>query len=195
MLRNVASSIFLVGCLLAVLFPDHVGRAAVQQGADSLIKEFEKSGEFNERYESIRVLELNKEHCVLAFWYEEGSYLQLSVDVFRSAGERGKHSFRRIFSGDVSEEVTDIATFDLTADGRDELLFVSNSGMIKMIRVLEDLAAEMRLIFSNGGNEVTLLKVSREILIKSRSTRELDVYRWNSVKNEFVLVRTEAVLF
>lgn len=146
-------------------------------------------------YKSFKLLSLNGHRYLLAFWYENNSPLQLSVNIVRYTDAKLEEPVFGVFSGSVAEDVTEIVTFDVTGDGRDELLFLSNSGQIKVIRILQEAGRELRPIFENGGTEVTLLKDTREIWIKSKSAGDLTVFRWDPKEKKIVAIATHPTVF
>ena len=117
------------------------------------------------------------------------------VHIFRYTDGSLSQPVTKVFSGGVAEEVQAVVHFDLTGDGRDELIFVSNSGQIQIVRVLEDQKRSFVQIFENGGSEVTIIKSTREIWIKGKTAGVLRVYRWNAKSNQFARSRTLEILF
>jgi hypothetical protein len=146
-------------------------------------------------YKSFKLLTLNGHRYILAFWYEDNSPLQLSVNIVRYTDADLEEPVFGVFSGSVAEDVAEIVTFDVTGDGRDELLFLSNSGQIKIVRILQEAERELRPIFENGGTEVTLLKDTREIWIKSRSAGDLTAFRWDPKEKKIVAIAAHPIVF
>ncbi|MBI3663942.1 MAG: hypothetical protein HY234_12945 [Acidobacteria bacterium] len=146
-------------------------------------------------YKEINRLELNGKHYILAYWLEDNSPLQLTVDIFRYTDSLLSQPVTKVFSGGVAEEVQAIVHFDLTGDSQDELIFVSDSGQIQIVRVLQDQKKSFAQIFMNGGSEVTIIKSTREIWIKAKTAGVLEVYRWDPSSKKFLRTKTLEILF
>jgi hypothetical protein len=131
-------------CLLfAILFLVGGTVFGQESAADTIARFRELYGNIRD-YKDVRLLTLNGKRYILAYWYEDNSPLQLSVHILRYSDDQLEEPVFKVFAGDVSEEVEEVVSSDLTGDGRDELIFLSRSGQIKIVRVLED-RAEMSL--------------------------------------------------
>jgi hypothetical protein len=165
------------------------------RSCDQTIDRFKQSYGNVRDYKEIKLLTLNGERYILAFWYEDNDPLQLSVTIFRYFDEQLKEPVYKVFSGDVSEEVLAIEEFDLTGNGRNDLLFLSKSGMVETVRVLHEKGKEFALVFENGGSDVTVLKDRREIWIKARTGKEVQVFLWDGKTGKFICYKTVPVVF
>jgi hypothetical protein len=159
------------------------------------IEQFKKLYGNSRDYKEFRVINLNQNKYLLAFWYQDNSPLQLSVDVFRYEDRELQKPIRKFYTGDVSEEISEIADLDLTGDGRAELIFLCASGQIKIIRVFEERRDSLVLRFEKGGSDISVVRSTREIWIKSRTAKELDVYRWDPRIRRFVKAKTLQIVF
>lgn len=146
-------------------------------------------------YRSFELLKLNGAHYLLAFWYEDNDPLQFSVNIFRYQDEELQKPIFKVYTGSVAETLRATETFDLMGTGKDQLIFLSDSGEIELLRVLEDTGRDLKLVFENGGSQVTVLPDSREIWIKNKVARNIDVYKWDSESQKFAHIRTIRVLF
>jgi hypothetical protein len=146
-------------------------------------------------YNSIKLTTLNGQRYILAFWNEDNDPLQLWVNIFAYSDDELQAPVYKAFSGDVSEDVIDIAQRPLTDGSRRDLVFLCKSGQIEMVRVLRQKGRELQLVFENGGSDITLPTDQREIWIKSRSSKEMNIYKWDQTLGKFVDSRTMPVAF
>lgn len=146
-------------------------------------------------YKQLSQFDLDGKNLILAYWLEDNSPLQLSVDIFRIEDDSMAKPIKKLFSGSVAEEVEAVFGFDATGDGQKEIVFVSKSGMIKIIRVLQIKDGSLTEIFQNGGSDITVLDSRKEIWIKSRSAREVDIYRWVKRTQKFERDKTLSILY
>jgi hypothetical protein len=146
-------------------------------------------------YSSIQLTTLNGQRYILAFWNEDNDPLQLWVNIFAYSDDELQAPVYKAFSGDVSEDVIDIAQRPLTDGSRRDLVFLCKSGQIEMVRVLRQKGRELQLVFENGGSDITLPTDQREIWIKSRSSKEMNIYKWDQTLGKFVDSRTMPVAF
>lgn len=145
-------------------------------------------------YKEFRLLTLNGHHCILAFWYEDNSPLQLVVQVFKYKDDKLEKPVEKIYEGSVAEEVIKIATADLLGSGHDQLIFLSRAGQIQILRVLAEKGNSLVPIFETGGTEITIIKPTSEIWVKSKTAGEVDIFRWDAKSSKFFKVRTEKVI-
>lgn len=187
-IRRTLTALFLACLLLGAAS----GVSARQEGAEDRFREL-----YGNRRDYIQIsrFDLDDEKLILAYWLEDNSPLQLSVDIFRIQGEALTEPITELFSGEVAEEVQSVFAFDFTGDGRKELAFVSTSGMIKVILILQMQDDSLVEIFENGGTEITVLEPTKEVWIKSRSAEEVDIYRWSQDSQSFAWQKTLKILY
>lgn len=179
-------------CLLFALLFLIGGTAFGQKSGTETIARFRELYGNIRDYKDVRLLSLNGKRYILAYWYEDNSPLQVSVHILRYSDDKLEEPVFKVFAGDVSEEVEEVVSSDLTGDGRDELIFLSRSGQIKIVRVLEDRGDQFVEIFENGGSEVTLTKETREIWVKSKTAGKLEIYRWDLKLRKFTRTKTRS---
>ena len=170
----VARSEIWLAVLLLLMMPLFL-RADQQETENATIRRFRELYGAARNYKWFSQQTLNGHGYILAFWYEEDSPVELRVSIFRHADDRLQEPVTEAFTGAVAEEIIRVTTFDLKGDGRDELIFLSNSGQIKLIRVLEESGPRLKLIFDNGGTDVTLMKDTREVCDKSKTAQVVEV--------------------
>lgn len=187
--RRIISAWVAVALLLVSL------RALLGEGSQTTIERFKELYGNVRDYKEFRLLTLNGEHYVVAFWNEDNDPLQLWTSIFRYSDEQLQMPVYKVFSGDVSERVLAIDDFDLSGSGRNDLLVLSKSGQIEIVRVLREQGKDLVLAFENGGSDVTVLKERREIWIKSRTGKQVDVYRWDGKGGKFICYETVPVVF
>jgi hypothetical protein len=141
-------------------------------------------------------LTLNSKEYILATWHPGGHATELHLDVFECTDHESAAKFRKLYSDNVSEELIGAYAAALDGSGKQNLVLLSNSAQIKIVKILSfSEAGEPRLIFDNGGTDVTVLKDEKEIWLKSRSAGVVDVYRWTEEQTRFVKAKTLNILF
>ena len=141
-------------------------------------------------------LNLNSREYILATWHPGGHATELHLDVFECADHESATKFRKVYSGNVSEELIGAYAVALDRSGKQNLVLLSNSAQIKIIKVLSfSEAGDFSVIFDNGGTDVTMLKDEKEIWLKSRSGGVVDVYQWSEEQNRFAKTKTLNIVF
>ena len=102
----------MVACLLALVWVLTCGFSVQREKSDT-IERFKKLYGNLRDYKEFQLLALNGQHCILAFWYEDNSPLQLSVQVFRYEDEKLEKPVEKIYEGSVAEEVVSIVSATL----------------------------------------------------------------------------------
>lgn len=187
-------------CLLIIfvrllIFVPAQAQSAGHGGHADAVATFRKQ-HYPEPYISVDSITLNSHPYVIAFWNEGGNALSLRADIYRVDNVEGKFEYGMAYSGDFSEEVLGIYAFSMDKSEREQLLVLSNSGHLKIVRVLtlQD-NGSMKEVFRNGGEDVTLLSDSREIWIKNPIGREVDVYQWDKETGGIRHERSVSILF
>lgn len=179
--------------LMAGLLPAHA-QARSRTEEDNAVAAFRKH--HGKNYLSVNSIMLNSRPYVIAFWNEGGHPILLRADIFQYDKARVQGEFEKVYSGDVSEEVIGIYAFSVDGSGQEQLIFLSNSGQLKIVRILAiQKSGSMNLIFMNGGADVSLLSDSREIWIKNSVGQEIDVYEWDEQTGRIQHKRSVSVLF
>lgn len=146
-------------------------------------------------YNSIKLTRLNGQQYLLAFWNEDNDPLQLWVNIFAYSDDELQSPIYKAFTGDLSEQVIEITQCNLTGTDNRDLVFLSKSGQIEMIRILRQKGRELQLVFENGGADITLPTDQREVWIKNRTGKQLSVYRWDQARGKFIDYKTLPVAF
>jgi hypothetical protein len=140
-------------------------------------------------------LSLNSKEYVLATSHPGGHATELQLDVFEPT-DQVPTKFRKVYSGNVSEELIGVYAVALDGSGKQNLVLLSNSAQIKIIKILNSSeTGDLSVIFDNGGTEVTIVKDEKEIWLKSRSAGVVDVYQWSEKQNRYNKTKTLNIVF
>ncbi|MFB3921208.1 MAG: hypothetical protein ACE145_05765 [Terriglobia bacterium] len=172
-----------------------VSFSALADGGIDTVERFKQLYGNVRDYTSIQLLTLNGQKYILAFWNEDNDPLQLWVNIFAYSDDQLHLPVYKAYSGDVSEQLIEVAQCKLTDPRTDDLVFLSKAGHIEMIRVLHQKGRELQLVFENGGADVTLPTGQGEVWIKNRTGKELTVYRWDRGSNRFVERKSLPIAF
>jgi hypothetical protein len=180
--------------LLVGVFRVAVAEPSVSRDQDDVVGIFKKAHDPN-RYVSVNPIVVNSRHYVLALWNERGNPILLRGDIFQY-DSGGPEKFRKVYSGDLSEEVIGAYAFSVDGTGREQLFILSNSGHLKVVRILDvESDGSLKMIFENGGADATLLTDSRELWIKDSVAGRADVYQWDQKKGSIRHARSVPVTF
>lgn len=135
-----------------------------------------------------------------AYWREEGSFLAVALDLFAVQGGESGVVGRRVFSGGLGGDVLALHVIDLDEDGRDDFLLIHKTGgMIATtgVTALRQTPTGFSEVFNNAGTDVLVYREDRRvrIMIKAKSSNEVDEYSWNPSKQTFEVTRTLDLLY
>ena len=170
------------------------GGSAKPQESD-IVREFRSVKPGNQDYSSVQTVRLRKEILVLALWHPHNTALELHADIYSYVVENGKASFVKAYTGDLSEEIIEIVSVEVAGANHPQLAILCRSGQIKILRILEKKERTFSLVFENGGTDVTVVKESKEIWLKSDSARQIDIYRWSEAQNHYMKTKTLDIFF
>jgi hypothetical protein len=135
-----------------------------------------------------------------AYWYHQGNPSEIAIDIFALDTTPSKTLARRIFTGDLGAGVSALEVIDFDLDGRDDLLFITNTGgMIAKTGViaLRHTPLGFAEVFNYIGTDVWVYQEhgKMRIMVKAKSAKIAEEYSWNSAKQRFVRTRTVSLIY
>lgn len=135
-----------------------------------------------------------------AYWREEGSFLAVALDIFAVQRDGSGVVGRRVFSGGLGGDILALHVIDLDEDGRDDFLVIHKTGgMIATtgVTALRQTPTGFSEVFDNAGTDVLIYREDGRvrIMIKAKSSNEVNEYSWNPSKQTFEVTRTLDLLY
>jgi len=135
-----------------------------------------------------------------AYWYRQGNPREMVVDIFAIESTSATLLARRLYSGDVNSGVQALEVIDFDTDGKDDLIFITDTGgMIAKTGVLalKQTPTGFSEVFSYAGNDIWVYKERGQmrIMVKSKSANKAQEFSWNPSKKTFVVTRTVELIY
>jgi hypothetical protein len=164
---------------------------------DPIVERFKRDfGTSVAQYDRFFTARVNGRLFLFAYWVD-GSPVNLMVDIFDVNNLESASKVYKWYRGSVSEEVIGFLTTDVDGDGREELVFVSLSGQIKLVRILRDTGRELVKIFDSGASDVILYRDGRrfKMVLKNSSAGNVEVYGWSKAAGKLAVERQYKLLY
>jgi len=157
-------------------------------------------GPGEEYFDRFVIRTLQRQTFVGAYWREQGSLVLQAIDIF--AVERTPKGLvgRRVHSERLGGSILALHLIDLDTDGRDDLLFVHNTGgMVATtgVTLLRQTATGFSKAFFYAGTDVLIYRYRGHvrILVKASSSKEVEEFKWNPSKKTFEVTGTFELLY
>lgn len=143
---------------------------------DQLVSQFRKQ---HKEYTSATGVTLNSVEYIVATWNADNLPSQLHAELYECTIAGDADKCRKVYSGSVAEELVGIYPFSFSNSGKQQLILLSRSGQLQVLRILSEDRGKLVKIFENGGSNIDVVADEREIWIKNRIGKKIDIYSWD----------------